>query len=87
MVTQVLMVGGFVVIALFLWRMVTILTIATNNQVEQATSILLELRGIKAGLFAASKIKGEEGWHDFAETSRIIVRDYINPEAVGEYLE
>ena len=54
---------------------------------EQATSILLGLRGIRAGLFAASGIKEEEGWPDFAETSRIIVRDYIDPEAVREYLE
>ena len=67
--------------------MVTILTIATNNQAEQATSIVLELRGIRAGLFAATRIKQEEGWPDFAELSRIIVRDYIDHEPFREYLE
>ncbi|MGD1154308.1 MAG: hypothetical protein ABSA41_00595 [Terriglobia bacterium] len=80
MVQELLMVGAFAVVVLFLWRIVAILTLAVNNQVEWATSILGELERIRAGLFAVTRIKEGEGWPEFEELTRYIVRDYIAPK-------
>ena len=42
--------GGFAVVFLFLRRIAAILSLAVNNQVEQATSIVSELERIRVGL-------------------------------------
>ncbi len=38
---------GFAVVVLFLWRITAILTLAVDNQIEQATSIMGELERIR----------------------------------------
>jgi hypothetical protein len=89
MLPELIEVGAFVVVVLFLWRIVAILTLAVNNQVQRTTTILGEPERIRAGLFATIRIKQEEGWPDFEEMTRHIVTDYIAPkrfedrEAVG----
>lgn len=79
MVSQLLMVGAFAVVVLFLWMIFATLRLAVNNQVEQATSIVGELERIRAGLFAITRIKEAEGWSEFEHLSCYIVTEYITP--------
>lgn len=79
MVLEILTVALLAVAVLCLWRISAVLTLAVNNQVELGNHILLELNRIRAGLFAHTRIKDDEGWSKFEELSNEILTNYIAP--------
>jgi hypothetical protein len=79
MFVEIVIAVALTVVALLLWRLIAILTLAVNNQIDQTTRILEELQLIRAGLFAMTKIDEEAGWPGFEKLSRYIVESYILP--------
>ena len=82
MIFNILWTAGLLIVVLFLWRIVWILTVAVDNQLEQTSSILLEVKRIRVQMFLLRKRKPEpdRGWEEFDKEIRTIAGSYIAPE-------
>ena len=67
---------------LFLWRIVWILTVAVDNQVEQTANLLLEVERIRLQMFLLRKHRPdpERGWDEFDKEIRSTANSSIVPE-------
>ena len=86
MIFEILILLALIIMTLQLWRVIVVLTLAVNNQLQQTTSLLHEIEQIRAGLFAitVSKSNEEKGWSEFQSLVSHIVSYYIHPQRLRE---
>jgi len=86
MLLEILIVGALGVVIFFLWKIFDILVRMGRNQCDQATFAMQELELMRAGLFAMTRAKGEEGWPEFDKLSHYVVKEYIRPVRMASVL-
>ncbi len=82
MIFNILWTVGLLSAVLLLWRMVWILTVAVDKQVEQTSNLLLEVERIRLQMFLLCKQEPEpeRGWEAFDKEIRFIANRCIAPE-------
>ena len=82
MIFNVFWTVGLFMVVFLMWRVVWILTVAVDNQIQQTSNILLEVERVRVQMFLLRKREPEpeRGWEAFDKEVRSIVNSYIVPE-------